>query len=454
MVVCHMVGHTAITHPHQPTHHPQHAAQHTPSHATTSSASTSTPANAVQSKHQPAPTMKPSPSMQALSTLARAFTRKPSRKPGQHDGQRDGQDASQDASQQDGQQQPESASMTQQLPGQTQLWTHPNDGNNDENSNDKHDSIPVDTTHNYNNDNEGNTMTSVFAAAEGPPLVFSPATQPYPTTHHHPPSSSSQLSQHPFPSHVSSSTDYEHTPHDSTVMSVHDDIQAGGHSVGYAGAHDTHSSSTTTATVITAATPAAATPATTTPATTTPADVLYTYFMMGSRQHGWCHTAQWPPPTATHKSVWTLQAPNTLQAFVQPLHGVQQQSPTPPTNTPVIHHVLTGQHPRGTTRWEIMAEPARSTASLQLPAPHEGHSVFDSSPLTKDVVLVGRAVVHVLVSTSDGEGDVFCYLEDVDPVTGTVGYGWGWWGWGLCGWGHECVCVWTVYIIMQYSLYL
>lgn len=74
---------------------------------------------------------------------------------------------------------------------------------------------------------------------------------------------------------------------------------------------------------------------------------------------------------------------------------------------------------QGTTRWEIMQEPARCTASLRMDC---GHCTFDTPPLAADLEVVGRAAVRLCVQSSDGGGDVFCYLLDVNPSTGDARY--------------------------------
>ena len=66
-----------------------------------------------------------------------------------------------------------------------------------------------------------------------------------------------------------------------------------------------------------------------------------------------------------------------------------------------------------------MLEPARCTASLRMDC---GHCTFDTQPLVSDMEVVGRAAVRLCVASSDGEGDVFCYLLDVNPITGDARY--------------------------------
>jgi predicted acyl esterase len=71
---------------------------------------------------------------------------------------------------------------------------------------------------------------------------------------------------------------------------------------------------------------------------------------------------------------------------------------------------------QGFTRYDAMIRLTRPIRYTHLRSC--GHLTFVGTPLQTDLVVVGAPQVHLWVSSSDSDADVFAYLEDQDPETG------------------------------------
>ena len=71
---------------------------------------------------------------------------------------------------------------------------------------------------------------------------------------------------------------------------------------------------------------------------------------------------------------------------------------------------------QGFTRYDAMIRLTRPIRYTHLRSC--GHLTFVGAPLAVDTVVIGAPEVTLWVESSDGDADIFVYLEDEDPVTG------------------------------------
>lgn len=173
---------------------------------------------------------------------------------------------------------------------------------------------------------------------------------------------------------------------------------------------------------------------------------------MGSRQGGWRAASTWPPtgtpeaqpkldlylgaqpstqalspqgpsaaPTATGAAVGPGLAASTGAGWAATVaEGVLLPGVGPREGGVMAHEVDGRRCPQGNTRYDVLREPGSWVHYRGLDTC--GHLSLDSPPLPRAAEVVGFPIAELHLATSDGLGDVFVYLQDVDPGTGRVAY--------------------------------
>ncbi|MDP8256329.1 MAG: CocE/NonD family hydrolase [Candidatus Alcyoniella australis] len=129
------------------------------------------------------------------------------------------------------------------------------------------------------------------------------------------------------------------------------------------------------------------------------------YYTMG--EDTWHAADTWPPPEAQPVALY-LRADGTLDF-------------APPDQVQSVEYAVDPKAGTGGyARWNSLAlgmavrYPDRRKADRRL-------LVFQSAPLDQTLEVTGHPLVHLYISSSKTDADVFIYLEDVDPA-GRVGY--------------------------------
>ena len=78
--------------------------------------------------------------------------------------------------------------------------------------------------------------------------------------------------------------------------------------------------------------------------------------------------------------------------------------------------VVWGLSMQGFSRYDAMIRLTRSIRYTHLRSC--GHLTFVGAPLEHTLTLVGWPLLTIWVESSDGDADIFAYLEDQDPDTG------------------------------------
>jgi len=117
--------------------------------------------------------------------------------------------------------------------------------------------------------------------------------------------------------------------------------------------------------------------------------------------------------------IWPLQKQKYTSFYLQPDHELTRSEPAAGRDSYKVDFTHTSTYgEKKTNRWLMMIV----MDTLMLRTEHDKKTlVFQTSPLEKEVEMVGHPIIHLWLSSNQIAGDVFVYLSDVD-TDGRVHY--------------------------------
>jgi hypothetical protein len=129
------------------------------------------------------------------------------------------------------------------------------------------------------------------------------------------------------------------------------------------------------------------------------------FFELGSGR--WVHLPDWPPPRQTSVA-YALGGENRLTPL--PAGSTSPSAEAAPPGRAAFR-VAHGGAPTGFSRWDAMLNVGRMVSYDLRPLPLR----FRGPALAAPLRMAGAPVVALYVDSSDGKGDIYAYLCDVDP---------------------------------------